>query len=246
MIFYRKKKMETDAAATGKAHTRKPRTGQHHQKGDLMNKDKRRIMLAGFILLSLLFSFAGYFIAKNNSYQNYKSGKYFFREKAQTWSSTDPYEILSEDSLNTDYSDPRNLLLRTNNETVYAYDPEGPLCTVINGKQTIEGFPIGNLNFENEDLGNFYGTKQYSSGEYFDLLDSLSKAELDSPRVSTRKMVAYKSAIKNTILLFIVDLSLAIAIYVFFKMDFVKAIDAVLIIGALVSFIFNIITALKF
>ncbi len=211
-----------------------------------MNKDKRRIMLAGFILLSLLFSFAGYFIAKNNSYQNYKSGKYFFREKAQTWSSTNPYEILSEGSMNTDYSDPRNLLLRTNNATVYAYDPEGPLCTVINGKQTIEGFPIGNLKFENEDLGNFYGTKQYSSGEYFDLINSLSKADLNSPRVSTKKMVAYKDSIKSAVMLLIVDLCLAIAIYVFFKMDFVKAIDAVLIIGAGISVVFNILAAFRF
>ena len=211
-----------------------------------MNKDKRRIMLAGFILLSLLFSFAGYFIAKNNSYQNYKSGKYFFREKAQTWSSTNPYEILSEDSMNTDYSDPRNLLMRTNNATVYAYDPEGPLCTVINGKQTIEGFPIGNLKFENEDLGNFYGNKQYSSGEYFDLINSLSKADLNSPRVSTKKMVAYKDSIKSAVMLLIVDLCLAIAIYVFFKMDFVKAIDAVLIIGAGISVVFNILAAFRF
>ena len=191
-------------------------------------------MLAGFILLSLLFSFVGYFIAKNNSYQNYKSGKYFFREKAQTWSSTNPYEILSEDSINTDYSDPRNLLMRTNNATVYAYDPEGPLCTVINGKQTIEGFPIGNLKFENEDLG------------YFDLIDSLSKAELNSPRVSTKKMVAYKDSIKSAVMLLIVDLCLAIAIYVFFKMDFVKAIDAVLIIGAGISVVFNILAAFRF
>lgn len=211
-----------------------------------MSKDKRRIMLAGFILLSLLFSFAGYFIAKNNSYQNYKSGKYFFREKAQTWSSTNPYEILSEDSLNTDYSDPRNLLLRTNNATVYAYDPDGPLCTVINGKQTIEGFPIGNLNFENEDLGNFYGTKQYSSGEYFDLIDSLSKADLNSPRVSTKKMVAYKDSIKSAVMLLIVDLCLAIAIYAFLRFDFVKAVDVILILGAGISVVFNILAAFRF
>lgn len=211
-----------------------------------MKKERTRIILAGFILLSLLFSFVSYFISKNISYQKYKSGEYFFREKAKTWSSTNPYEILSEDSMNTDYSSPRNLLLRTNNVTVYAYDPEGPLCTVINGKDTIENFPIGNLNFENEDLGNFYGTRQYSSGEYFELINSLSKAEMNSPRVSTKKMVAYKEAIKSTIMLFIIDLSLAIGIYIFLRFDFAKATDVILIIGAGISVIFNIIAALRF
>ncbi|MBP5416850.1 MAG: hypothetical protein J6Y58_04910 [Clostridiales bacterium] len=211
-----------------------------------MNKEKTRIMLAGFILLSLLFSFVGYFIAKNNSYQKYKSGEYFFREKAHTWSSTDPYEILGEDAMNTDYTDPMNILLRTNNVTVYAYDPEGSVCTIISDKTTIENFPIGNLEFENEDLGNFYGTRQYSSDEYFDLINSLSKAELNSPRVSSKKMVAYKDAIKSTIMLFIIDLCLAIAIYAFLKFDFVKAVDVVLILGTGISVIFNIQSALRF
>ena len=205
---------------------------------------KKRKFLIAFIVCSLIFAIGDYFIAKRISYNRYKSGEYFFREKAQTLASTDDW--WTPEAQSRDYTDPKNLLLYCQNATVYAYDAHDPFCTVIYGEKVIEDFPIVRLKFENEDLRDFYGTEKYSYKEYIELVDSLSKSELESYRVSTSKMANYKDVGRNMWILITFDIALAIIIALFAWKEIDDAINWTLYAGVGYSIFFNLGTVIFF
>lgn len=201
--------------------------------------DRKRKFLIAFIAVSLVFTIGDYFLAKRMSYNKYKSGDYFFREKASTVaSSTDDW--WTPEAQSRDYSDTQNLLEYTNNATVYAYNFHDPYCTIIYGDNVIEDYPVARLKFENEDLRDFYGTEKYSYSEYIKIIDGLSKSELKSDRVSTVKMADYKSVGQTIKILVIFDLCLAVLIVIFAWREMDAAITWLLYGGVAYSILFNI------
>ena len=209
-----------------------------------MEINRKQKFLIAFIAFSLILAIGDYFYAKRASYNKYKSGEYFFREKAHTLATTDAW--WTPDAQSRDYTDPKNMLLYATNASVYAYDAHEPFCTVLYGDKVIEDFPIVRLKFENEDLRDFYGTEKYSFKEYIHLVDSLSKSELKSNRVSTSQMANYKEVGKNMWILITFDIALAIIIVLFAWREIDEAINWVLYAGVGYSILFNLGTVIFF
>ena len=147
-------------------------------------KINKKVFAVIFIAATLL-RLAVYFFMQSSdgsdSYDKYLSGEYFFRAQART--------VLNADTLDTslDLSDPKVFLSLQNGAKVYAFDPKGDYCTVVNGKDVITDYPISKLVFDtDEEKKIFYGTLKYSKEEYEKRLKSLKE---DSPVLSDPSMI---------------------------------------------------------
>ena len=155
---------------------------------------KRRTYIYLIIIVAcLIYSVSDYFAAMRRSYNMYVEGEYYFRYEATIVNQhmNDDWWATPE-AQNTDYSDPKNMLLRTTNETVYAVHPHDGVCTVYYGSNVIEDFPVSVLKFEGDDADYFKGSKLYSYDEYIAQLRAIIKAKDEKHRLSSKAMYAFE------------------------------------------------------
>lgn len=207
---------------------------------------KRKILFI-IIIISLIFSVTDYFIAKRVSYNKYLSGEYFFRYEATTLLMEDPDAWMNSieafnDAASRDYSDTKTMLLYGIEDTVWACNPHDGVCTVIYGDRVVEDFPVSNLKFENDDEAYFYGTKKLDYKEYIEYIDSLTKEQHQSYRLSDRRMADYKYAQTPMFIMSAFVLVLGLVLFLLYRHELDSAIDLVLIMGALFSVIFELVS----
>lgn len=207
---------------------------------------KRKILFI-IIIISLIFSVTDYFIAKRVSYNKYLSGEYFFRYEATTLLMEDPDAWMNSieafnDAASRDYSDTKTMLLYGIEDTVWACNPHDGVCTVIYGDRVVEDFPVSNLKFENDDEAYFYGTKKLDYKEYIEYVDSLTKEQHQSYRLSDRKIADYKYAQTPMFTMSAFVLVLGLVLFLLYRHELDSAIDLVLIMGALFSVIFEVVS----
>ena len=155
---------------------------------------KRRTYIYLIIIVAcLIYSVSDYFAAMRQSYNMYVEGEYYFRYEATIVNQhmNDDWWATPE-AQNTDYSDPKNMLLRTTNETVYAVGPHNGVCTVCYGDNVIEDFPISVLKFEGDDAEYFKGSKTYTYDEYIAQLRAIIKAKDEKHRLSSKAMYTFE------------------------------------------------------
>ena len=155
---------------------------------------KRRTYIYLIIIVAcLIYSVSDYFAAMRRSYNMYVEGEYYFRYEATIVNQhmNDDWWATPE-AQNTDYSDPKNMLLRTPNETVYAAGPHDGVCTVYYGDNVIEDFPVSVLKFEGDDAEYFKGSKTYTYDEYIAQLRAIIKAKDEKHRLSSKAMYTFE------------------------------------------------------
>ena len=211
----------------------------------------KRVVLIIIILVSMVFSVSDYFFAMRESYNKYLEGEYFFREKAETIPAIDPDSWMTsletwERVQNIDFSDTKNMLLYGGTYDVYAYGPHDRVCTVYYGSQVVEDFPVSNLKFEGDDAEYFYGRKKYTYDEYIEYVKSLSEDELESIRVSDKKMANFKDVQWHIFILVAVELVMGMVLFLLFKAEMNDKVDLVLLLGALYGIFFEIVTVFAF
>ena len=207
---------------------------------------KRKVLFI-IIIISLIFSVTDYFIAKRVSYNKYQSGEYFFRYEATTLLMEDPGAWMDSieafnDAASRDYSDTKTMLLYGIEDTVWACNPHDGICTVIYGDRVVEDFPVSNLKFENDDEAYFYGTKKLDYKEYIEYIDSLTKEQHQSYRLSDRRMADYKYAQTPMFIMSAFVLLLGLVLILLYRHELDSSIDLVLIMGALFSVIFEAVS----
>ena len=207
---------------------------------------RRRNIYFIIIVACLIYAVSDYFIAMRQSYDKYVSGEYYFRQKAYTVDTHSDSWVLTPEAQNTDYSDPKNVLLSSNNVSVYAVDPHDGVCTVYYGDNVIEDFPISNLRFENDDAEFFYGRKTYTYDEYIDIVGKMSKDELKSLRVSDKRMANFNEVKDSMFILIVVDIGLAIILFLLYRGEQDHWFNVVMLIGALYGVFFEIMTAVLY
>lgn len=206
----------------------------------------RKILFA-FIVISIVFSVTDYFAAQRSSYNKYLSGEYYFRYKATTILAQEPDSWMDsveafEKAAERDYSDTKTMLLYGGVQTVWAGNPHDGVCTVIYGDRVVEDFPVSNLRFENDDETYFYGTKKLDYKEYIEFVNSLTDGELDSERVSDRKMASYKAAKSSMIMLIAVDLAVFVILFFLYRSELDFAFNLVLIVAAVYNILLELIS----
>lgn len=209
----------------------------------------KKVIMYLIIISCLVFAVGDYFYSMRDSYNKYVSGEYFFRYKAKTTEAPDPWENWdpNEPMPETDYSDPKEILLLSTNASVYAYGPHDGVCTVIYGDNVIEDFPLSRLNFENEtDKMLFNGTKVYTYDEYIDVVNGLTKDQLKSNIVSTKEVANYNRVKEFMFILIGVDVFFGIILFVVKRNELDDKEDLVLLIAALYSIFWEVITAFVF
>lgn len=209
----------------------------------------KKVIMYLIIISCLVFAVGDYFYSMRDSYNKYVSGEYFFRYKAKTTEAPDPWENLdpNEPMPETDYSDPKEILLLSTNASVYAYGPHDGVCTVIYGDNVIEDFPLSRLNFENEtDKMLFNGTKVYTYDEYTEVVNGLTKDQLKSNIVSTKEVANYNRVKEFMFILIGVDVFFGIILFVVKRNELDDKEDLVLLIAALYSIFWEVITAFVF
>ena len=152
---------------------------------------RRRNIYFIIIITCLIYAVADSFIAVRQSYDKYLSGEYFFRQKARTVDTHGENWWATAEAQNMDYSDPKNVLLTSDNMSVYAVGPHDGVCTVCYGETVVEDFPIKNLKFEDEEEDFFYGSKIYTYEEYVDIVSNMDESQLKSLRVSDKGMANF-------------------------------------------------------
>ena len=185
------------------------------------------------------------------SYNKYLEGEYFFREKAETIPAIDPDSWMTnletwERVQNIDFTDTKNLLLYGGTFDVYAYGPHDRVCTVYYGSQVVEDFPVSNLKFEGDDEEYFYGRKKYTYEEYIEYVKSLSEDQLESIRVSDKKMANFIDVQRHIFILVGVELVMGLVLFLLIRAEMNDKVDLVLLIGALYGIFFEIVTVVAF
>ena len=209
----------------------------------------KKVIMYLIIISCLVFAVGDYFYSMRDSYNKYVSGEYFFRYKAKTTEAPDPWENWdpNEPMPETDYSDPKEILLLSTNASVYAYGPHDGVCTVIYGDNVIEDFPLSRLNFENEtDKMLFNGTKVYTYDEYIEVVNGLTKDQLKSNIVSTKEVANYNRVKEFMFILIGVDVFFGIILFVVKRNELDDKEDLVLLLAALYSIFWEVITAFVF
>lgn len=203
----------------------------------------KRIILVFFIISTLIISVCNYFSVEKASYNKYLSGEYYFREKAYTvYKGNENSYLADPEILNKDYTDPGNMLSITQNVGVYVEKPHNGLCTVYYGSSVIEDYPISRLRFENDDEDYFYGKKKYTYKEYVEYVKSLSDSQLDSFRVSDRKMANFTKVKEYMYILFGVDIVFGIILFVLYRSESEFLFNLTLLICCLYSVFFEVVT----
>ena len=178
---------------------------------------RRRNIYFIIIITCLIYAVADSFIAVRQSYDKYLSGEYFFRQKARTVDTHGENWWATAEAQNMDYSDPKNVLLTSDNMSVYAVGPHDGVCTVCYGETVIEDFPIKNLKFENDEEEFFYGSKMYSYEEYVDIVSNMDESQLKSLRVSDKGMANFMEIRKLMFILAGVDAALALILFFLYR-----------------------------
>lgn len=203
------------------------------------------------IFSSVIFSISDYFYTMQESYNKYLDGEYFFRYRATTklamdqdawFDSIENFELASS----MDFADTKTMLLYGGEFDVYACNPHDGICTVLYGTQTVDDFPVTNLQFSGDDEAYFYGTKQLTYDEYIDYVKSLSKDQLESELVSSSKMASFNSVLEFTFILAGIEAAFGIFLFILHKMEQDIMYDIVLAVGALFCIFFEIVTAFAF
>lgn len=203
------------------------------------------------IITSVIFSISDYFYTMRESYNKYLEGDYYFRYKATTvlvmdqdawFESIENFEKISA----MDFSDTKNMLLYGGEYEVYASGPHNGVCTVIYGSQTVDDFPVYNLRFEGDDAEYFFGRKQLTYEEYIDCVKNLSPEELESDRVSSKKMASFKGVLEFTFILVGVEALICILLIVLHISEEKFWFNLVLALGTLFCFCFEIVTAVVY
>ena len=203
----------------------------------------KRIILIMIIAAGLIGSVTDYVFSKHDSYNRYLEGEYYFLYDAETCVPGDPNYIMTPDDpmFYADYSNPRNMLMISSMD-VDVYDYHDGFCTVLYGENVIEDFPASRIRLSDEDSPYFYGTKQYTYEEYISKLDSFSRKEISRTRqVSDKHMFDYRKIFPFTIIIGGVD-ALLLAICFFFRNTDPDTVDILLLGGAGLNILFNIIT----
>ncbi len=209
--------------------------------------ERRRNIYFIIIVLCLIYAVSDYFIAMRQSYDKYLSGEYSIRQKAYTVETHGDNWWLTSEAQNKDYSDPKNVLLSSNNTEVYVEDPHDGVCTVYYGKNVIEDFPVSNLKFENEDdEALFNGSKTYTYEEYIDIVKGMDKDQLKSNRVSDKKIANFKQVKYSMFILIIVDAGLAVMLFLLYRGEHDHGFNVVMLIGALYGIFFEIMTTVLY
>ena len=207
---------------------------------------KRRTYIYLVLVIScLIYSISDYFIAMHRSYDMYLAGDYYFK---QTTLVVNPH--MSDDwwatpeAQNTDYSDPKNMLLRTTGTSVYAFGPHDGVCTVYYGDNVIEDFPISNLQFENDDAEYFYGRKTYTYEEYLDRIEQIIKDHDENHLLSDKAMYGYRRYKPLMVTLICVDGVLALVLIILYRAELYDKFTLLMFIGALYSILFDVFTSI--
>ena len=198
------------------------------------------------IISSVIFAISDYFFTMQDSYNRYLEGEYFFRYKAKTmlamdqdawFDSVENFEYVSS----KDFSDTKTMLLYGGESEVYACDPHDGVCTVIYGSQTVDDFPLTNLQFSGDDAEYCYGTKLLSYDEYISYVKSLTDDQLHSDLVSSEKMASFNGVLKFALILVGVETVLGIILFILRKEhEFIS--DLLLILGTLYCILWEIIS----
>ena len=204
---------------------------------------RKRIIMIIIILIGLLGSITDYVISKHDSYNRYLDGEYYFIYDASTFVPGDPDYIITPDDpmFYADYSNPRNILMISSMD-VDVYDYHDGFCTVLYGENVIEDFPASRIRLSDEDSPYFYGTKQYTYEEYIGRLDSIPRKQISKTKtISDKHMADYRHILPFTIIIGGVD-ALLLAICFFFRNTDPDTVDILLLGGAGLNILFNIIT----
>lgn len=201
------------------------------------------------IITSVIFSISDYFYTMRESYNKYLEGEYFFRYKATTilamdqdawFDSVENFEKISS----VDFSDTKNMLLYGGESSVYACNPHDGVCTVIYGSQTVDDFPVNNLRFEGDDAEYFFGRKQLTYEEYIDYVKSLTPEQLESDRVSSKKMASFNGVLEFTFILVAVEAFICLLLFILHRTEQKFWYDLTLVVGTLYCIFFEVINAL--
>ena len=199
------------------------------------------------IILSLTYSILDYNMAKHQSYDKYVAGEYTFRQTAYTVDTHADTWWATPEAQNADYSDPRTMLLCSNNMDVYVENPHDGVCTVYYGEHVIHDFPISNLRFENDDEDYFYGKKRYSYDEYIEAVRSMKKEKYTTRRVSDLKgMISFEKMKPFIIGLFCIEVLFAAVAIILYRSEQYLKVSLILFFGALCSIGFELFTSLYF
>ena len=202
----------------------------------------KRIILVVIILLGMIGSISDYVFSKHDAYNRYLEGEYYFIYEGTSIVPGDPNRIITPDDpmFYADYSDPRNMLMISSLD-IEVYNYHDGFCTVLYGENVIEDFPAARVRISDEDTPYFYGTKQYTYEEFISKLDSFSRKEISSTRqVSDKHMFDYRKILPYTIIFGGVD-ALLLAICFFFRNTNPDTVDILLLGGAGLNILFNII-----
>ena len=207
---------------------------------------RRRNIYFIIIITCLIYAVADSFIAVRQSYDKYLSGEYFFRQKARTVDTHGENWWATAEAQNMDYSDPKNVLLTSDNMSVYAVGPHDGVCTVCYGETVIEDFPIKNLKFEDDEEDFFYGSKIYTYEEYVDIVSNMDESQLKSLRVSDKGMANFMEIRKLMFILAGVDAALALILFFLYRAELDGSFNIVMLLGALYSVFFEVVTFFAF
>ena len=205
---------------------------------------KRRTYIYLIIIVAcLIYSVSDYFAAMHRSYNMYVEGEYYFRYEATIVNQhmNDDWWATPE-AQNTDYSDPKNMLLRTTNETVYAVHPHNGVCTVFYGDKVIEDFPVSVLKFEGDDAEYFKGSKTYTYDEYISQVRSVVKAKEEDHRLSSKAMCSFEQYKFFMIGFVCIDAVFGFILILLYRAELYDRFNLLLFFAALYSIFFDVIS----
>ena len=205
---------------------------------------KRRTYIYLIIIVAcLIYSVSDYFAAMRQSYNMYVEGEYYFRYEATIVNQhTNDDWWATPEAQNTDYSDPKNMLLRTTNVTVYAAGPHDGVCTVCYGDNVIEDFPVSVLKFEGDDAEYFKGSKTYTYDEYISQVRSIVKAKEEKHRLSDKAMCSFEQYKFFMIGFVCIDAVFGFILILLYRAELYNRFNLLLFFAALYSIFFDVIS----
>ena len=205
---------------------------------------KRRSYIYLIIIVAcLIYSVSDYFAAMRRSYNMYVEGEYYFKYEATIVNQhTNDDWWATPEAQNTDYSDPKNMLLRTTNETVYAAGPHNGVCTVYYGDKVIEDFPVSVLKFEGDDAEYFKGSKTYTYDEYISQVRSVVIAKEEDHRLNSKEMCSFEQYKFFMIGFICLDAVFGFILILLYRAELYNIFNLLLFLAALYSIFFDVIS----
>lgn len=205
---------------------------------------KRRTYIYLIIIVAcLIYSVSDYFAAMRRSYNMYVEGEYYFKYEATIVNQhTNDDWWATPEAQNTDYSDPKNMLLRTTNETVYAVHSHDGVCTVFYGDKVIKDFPVSVLKFADGDAEYFKGSKTYTYDEYISQVRSVVKAKEEDNRLSSKAMCSFEQYKLFMIGFVCIDAVFGVILILLYRAELYDRFNLLLFFAALYSIFFDVIS----